>query len=78
MILYTEEQPHLHHQFGFIRCDSVGAKVSPIMPSQLIPEHVDLLGNPAPVLKWLEEQDVGSQERCEFTEKNLPQEYVVC
>ncbi|KAM0252518.1 hypothetical protein ACHAQJ_007693 [Trichoderma viride] len=32
------------------------------MPSLLIPEHVDLLGNPNPVLKWLEEQDVESQQ----------------
>ncbi|KAL7822394.1 putative death-receptor fusion protein domain-containing protein [Trichoderma gracile] len=32
------------------------------MPSQTIPEHVDLLGNPTPVMKWLEEQDVGSQQ----------------
>ncbi|KAL7821559.1 putative death-receptor fusion protein domain-containing protein [Trichoderma aethiopicum] len=31
------------------------------MSSQSIPEYVDLLGNPAPVMKWLEEQDVGSQ-----------------
>ncbi|KAL7937700.1 putative death-receptor fusion protein domain-containing protein [Trichoderma chlorosporum] len=32
------------------------------MPGRLIPEHVDLLGNPTPVMKWLEEQDVGSQQ----------------
>ncbi|KAL7798366.1 putative death-receptor fusion protein domain-containing protein [Trichoderma ceciliae] len=32
------------------------------MQSQLIPEHVDLLGNPNPLLKWLEEQEVGSQQ----------------
>ncbi|EHK24695.1 uncharacterized protein TRIVIDRAFT_61472 [Trichoderma virens Gv29-8] len=34
------------------------------MPGRLIPEHVDLLGNPTPVMKWLEEQDVGSQQSC--------------
>ncbi|KAM0516613.1 hypothetical protein ACHAPE_005244 [Trichoderma viride] len=32
------------------------------MPSLLIPEHVDLLGNPNPVLKWLEDQDLENQQ----------------
>ncbi|PNP47691.1 hypothetical protein TGAMA5MH_01514 [Trichoderma gamsii] len=46
------------------------------MPSLLIPEHVDLLGNPNPVLKWLEDQDLESQQRCEFAGK-LPQRFYV-
>lgn len=29
-----------------------------------IPDHVDLLGNPNPVVKWLEEQAKEIQQRC--------------
>lgn len=52
------------------------AKTSPIMPSLLVPEHVDLLGNPNPVLKWLEDQDVESQQRCEFTGKTCLKDFM--